>query len=80
MAIKGRAQKGSRISLTRDIKMTNYSYKYDGGKLEGHLHLQCIVGLHKSVMRCRLVEYRSTKSEPKKITSPINRTNKIDLN
>ena len=45
MATKGRAQKGSRISLTRDTKMTNYSYMYmhvydgDGSKVEGHLDL-----------------------------------------
>ena len=65
MATKGRAQKGSRIPLTRDTKMTNYSYKVDGGKVEGHLDLQYIV--HKSVMRRILMEYRSTKSEHKKI-------------
>ena len=56
MATKGRAQKGSRMALTMDTKMTNYSYKFDGGKVVGHLDLQYIV--HKSVMRCILMEYR----------------------
>ena len=31
LATKGRAKKGSRIPRTRDTKMTNYSYKLDGG-------------------------------------------------
>src|SRR6218665_995079 len=62
MATKGRAQKGSRIPLTRDTKMTNYRFKFDGGKV-GHLNLEYIV--HKSVMRRILIEYRSTKSEHK---------------
>ena len=35
--------------------MTNYSYKFDGGKVEGHLDLEYIV--HKSVMRRILMEY-----------------------
>ena len=39
MATKRRAQKGSRIPLTRDTKMTNYSYIFDVGKVEGHLDL-----------------------------------------
>jgi len=39
MATKGRAQKGSRIPLTRDTKMTDYSYIFHGGKVEGHLDL-----------------------------------------
>ncbi len=66
MATKGRAQKGSRIPLTRDTKMTNYRFKFDGGKVEGHLDLEYIV--HKSVMRRILMEYRSTKSEHEKIS------------
>ena len=65
MATKARAQKGSRVSLTRDTKMTNYRFKFDGGKVEGHPDLEYIV--HKSVMRRILMEYRSTKSEHKKI-------------
>src|SRR6218665_2938038 len=43
MATKGRAQKGSRIPLTRDTKMTNYRFKFDGGKVEGHLDFEYIV-------------------------------------
>ena len=66
MATKGRAQKGSRIPLTRDTEMTNYRFKFDGGRVEEHLDLKCIV--HKSVMRRILMEYRSTKSEHKKIS------------
>ena len=66
MATKGRAQKGSRIPLTRDTKMTNCRFKFDGGKVEGHLDLEYIV--HKSVMRRILMKYRSTKSEHKKIS------------
>ena len=65
MATKGRAQKGSRIPLTRDTKMTNYRFKFDSGKVEGRLYLEYIV--HKSVMRRILMAYRSTTSEHKKI-------------
>ena len=56
MATKGRAQKGSRIPLTRDTKKTNYRFKFDGGKVEGHLDLEYI--LHKLVMR-RILKSRA---------------------
>ena len=65
MATKGGAQKGLRIPLTRDTKMTNYIFKFDGCKVDGHLDLEYIV--YKSVMRRILIEYKSTKSEQKKI-------------
>ena len=42
MTTKGRAQKGSRIPLT-GTRNRRITIKFDGGKVEGHINLQCIV-------------------------------------